>query len=182
MVTQEQLQQIMPNLALERVQTFLPWLNKAMDNVSINTPLRIAYFLAQIAHESGELRWWLEQDDGMNYDITVNPHLAAILGNTQPGDGPKYKGRSPIQLTGRSNYTNCGSSLGIDLVNSPELAEMHEHGFDVTTWYWSTHNLNEYADNQDFLGLTQKINGGLTGEDDREKYLAVAKQVLQISS
>jgi predicted chitinase len=178
MISLDQLQTIMPNLPAERAQTFLPWLNAAMDEGEINTPLRMAAFLGQIAAESGELRFWLEQANGMHYDITVNPHLAGILGNDQPGDGPKYKGRGPIQLTGKSNYTVCGNAISVDLVNNPDSAASHEVGFRVAVWYWGTKNLNTLADVPDYDTITFKINGGYNGKPLRDKYYAIAKQAL----
>ncbi len=163
-VTVEQLRSIMPNLSQERAQQYLPYLNQAMAEANINTPQRKAAFLAQLAHESGELRYMEELASGSAYEGRRD------LGNTQPGDGVRYKGRGPIQLTGRANYRAAGQALGIDLEGNPERAKDPDVAFRVAAWFWSSRNLNTYADAGNFREVTRRINGGYNGLESREAY------------
>jgi len=171
MLTSAQLKAIMPKCIKVN---YLDDLNKAMVEAEINTPLRVAAFLAQLAHESGEFRYMEELASGEAYEGRKD------LGNTQKGDGKRYKGRGPIQLTGRSNYRLAGAALHLDLEGLPELAATPAVGFRVAGWYWTTHGCNALADAGNFLGITKKINGGTNGLSDREKYYKVAKTVLGI--
>jgi len=134
----------------------------AMGVAQINTPLRCAHFLAQVAHESGELQWPEELATGAAYEGRAD------LGNTQPGDGRKFKGRGFIQLTGRSNYAAYGRDIRRDLIADP-WAVSREPALccGVATWYWGRHNLNALADHDDCETITRRINGGLTGLPDR---------------
>ena len=100
------------------------------------------------------------------------------LGNTQPGDGKRYKGRGPIQLTGRANYQKFGDLLGLDLINNPTIAATKEVGFRIAGLFWQSHGLNELADQQQFETITRRINGGLNGQADRVMYYERAKKVL----
>lgn len=168
MLTVEQLTACMPRLKPIRAGYFLPYLNAAMDEAQITTPLRQAAFLAQLAHESGHLRYWEELADGKAYEGRVD------LGNTQKGDGPRYKGRGPIQLTGRKNYRAAGAALGLDLEDVPEHALKPDVGFRVAGWYWTTRGLNALADKRDFDRITRRINGGLNGKADRDALYARA--------
>ncbi|UGT93058.1 hypothetical protein LTS72_06970 [Mycobacterium ostraviense] len=173
-ITAEQLRQIMPTLSPEKAAQYLPMLDKAMAEAQINKPQRRAAFLAQLAHESGELKWFEEFADGSAYEGRTD------LGNIQPGDGPRFKGRGPIQITGRSNYTRAGQALGVDLANNPDLAARPDIGFRIAQWYWTTHNLNILADGgpANFDDITRAINGGLTNKADRDQYYATALRVL----
>jgi len=171
-ITMEQLARIMPRCPRKHLQRYLPHLNAAMDEFEINSPVRIAAFLAQLAHESGELRFWRELASGEAYEGRVD------LGNTQPGDGPRYKGRGPIQLTGRTNYHAAGYALRIDLEKHPERACWPEVGFRIAGWYWRRHGCNELADRGDFTGITRVINGGLSHLECRRKYYRIALEVL----
>ncbi len=102
------------------------------------------------------------------------------LGNTQPGDGPRYKGRGLIQLTGRANYTHYGQVLGLDLVGNPDLAAAPPTALDIACEYWREHGLNQFADQDDIETITRRINGGLNGIDSRRLYLALAQAALGI--
>jgi predicted chitinase len=103
------------------------------------------------------------------------------LGNTQPGDGERFKGRGPIQLTGRTNYRACGAFLGVDLEAQPERAKDPDVAFRTAGWFWKGHGCNELADYGDeisFKAITRHINGGLNGLVSREAYYAKAREVL----
>lgn len=171
-VTVAQLRAIMPNLPPDKAQQYLPLLNQAMAEAHIDTPRRQAAFLAQLAHESGELKYFEELASGAAYEGRRD------LGNTQPGDGVRYKGRGPIQLTGRNNYRAAGQALGLDLEANPALAARPDVGFRTAAWFWNSRNLSPLADQGNFRAITKKINGGYNGEAGREKYWARAKQAL----
>ncbi|WP_395812024.1 LysM peptidoglycan-binding domain-containing protein [Archangium minus] len=171
-VSLAQLRQIMPNLSQAKAEQYLPHLNRAMAEAGINTPKRQAAFLAQLAHESGEFRYMEEIASGAAYEGRRD------LGNTQPGDGVRFKGRGPIQLTGRANYRAAGQALGIDLENNPKRAADPDVGFRTAAWFWNSRNLNSYADAGNFREVTRRINGGYNGLASREAYYQRALNVL----
>lgn len=172
LLTVDQLRRIMPNLPREKAEEYLPHLVEAMQEADITTPQRMAFFLAQVAHESCDLNYMEEIASGAAYEGRKD------LGNTQSGDGKRYKGRSPIQLTGRANYRAAGKALGIDLEGHPERAKDPDVAFRIAGWYWQSRNLNRWADLGDFVKVTRLINGGTTGLAHREKYLRRAREVL----
>jgi predicted chitinase len=180
MLTDVQLQQIMPNLAAAKRALYLPHLNAALRAHGIDTALRTAAFVAQLAHESGEFRWmeeiWGPTDAQRRYEPPSD--LAARLGNTQTGDGKRFKGRGPIQITGRSNYRTYGDLLGIDLAADPAKAATPEVAFATAGLYWQRNGLNELADARQFVTITKRINGGTNGLADRQMYYARALAVL----
>ncbi|MCY1081761.1 LysM peptidoglycan-binding domain-containing protein [Archangium lansingense] len=102
----------------------------------------------------------------------------ADLVNTQPGDGVRFKGRGPIQLSGRANYRAAGRALGIDLENNPTRAADPDVGFRTAAWYWNNRHLNSYADAGNFDAITYRVNGGYNGKASRDAYYARALQVL----
>jgi len=162
---------IMPHAA-SRVDQWIVPLNEAMDAYSINTPLRQAAFLAQIAYESGELRYVRELASGTAYEGRAD------LGNTQAGDGVRYKGRGLIQVTGRSNYGSCGTALHLPLIDHPEMLELPQYAALSAAWFWDSRRLNALADNGSFKEITKKINGGYNGWAQRKEYYERAKAVL----
>lgn len=99
-------------------------------------------------------------------------------GNTQPGDGWKYRGRGLKQITFKANYDTCGKALGLDLVNNPDLLLLDQNAARSAGWFWSANNCNSFADKDDIVGLTKRINGGINGLDDRKARYSVAKRVL----
>lgn len=159
-MTPEQLQAAMPYSGA-RAHVYAAPLTAAMQEFGINTPRRQAAFIAQIAHESGSLRYTLENADGSAYEGRLD------LGNTRAGDGRRYKGRGLLQLTGRANYLACAAGLGLSLIEHPELLEAPTGACRSAGWYWQRRNLNAHADRDAFAALTKAINGGYTHIDER---------------
>ena len=184
MLSDAQLQKIMPKLAPAKRALYLPHLNEAMQRCGIDTPLRVAAFAAQLAHESGEFRWMEEIWGPTAAQLRYEPpgDLARRLGNTQPGDGQRFKGRGPIQITGRFNYRKYGELLGVDLSADPACAAAPEHAFATAGLFWQHNGLNELADARDFVAITKRINGGTNGLADRQRYYASALEVLVASA
>ncbi len=182
MLTDSALEEIMPTLSEAKRQLYLPFINKVMEIYEINTMLRASAFLAQIAHESGELRFmeeiWGPTAQQKKYEPPSD--LARTLGNTQPGDGKRYKGRGPIQITGRANYKKYGDLLGVDLEGNPDLAATPQFAFSTAGLFWKTRGLNELADVQDFITITKRINGGTTGLNERQRYYETAMNALGV--
>lgn len=168
-----QLKQIAPLVSNARISKYLNALNVTMQKYEINTPLRMAHFLAQILHESGSLRYNEEIASGSAYEGRKD------LGNTQPGDGIKFKGRGLMQLTGRANYKTYGQFIGVNLESNPEVVAT-TYAVDVAGWFFATKNLNALADKDDVVTITKRINGGLNGFADRKQYLERAKKVFGI--
>jgi putative chitinase len=183
MLSENDLRQIMPRIPTDKFQIYFLMLNRVMSDFQIDPPLRAAAFLAQLAHESGQLRFMEEIWGPTAAQLRYEPpsDLAAKLGNTQAGDGKLYRGRGPIQITGRSNYKRYGDMLGVDLIRNPGLAATTQIAFQIAGLYWVTNGLNELADVQDFIGITRRINGGTNGLADRQQYYAIAKNVLGVN-
>jgi putative chitinase len=170
---EEKLEGVYIHAAATVVARFFAAMLAGMTSAAVDTPLRQAHFLAQVGHESGELRYTEELASGNAYENRKD------LGNTQSGDGPRFKGRGLIQLTGRSNYAAFGESVELDLLRDPKrLATDPRLAVDAATWFWKKHKLNALADRDDTLALTRKINGGSNGLADREAKLRRAKWFL----
>lgn len=185
-ITIAQLRSIMPN-AGERARIYLIPIMKTLEMFEINNRLRIASFLAQIAHESGELRYTMEiwgptesqrrysdRDDLGN----TNPIARKSAEHNMDNTGHFYRGRGLIQITGYYNYVDAGEALDVDLVANPKLAELPDLSSMIAGWFWKTHGCNELADDGKFKTITRRINGGLNGYDDRMKYYKKALVVL----
>lgn len=174
-ITQHLLEVLMPLARPEHAARYFQPLQGCMANNQINTPLRQAHFLAQLGHESGSFRFPEEIADGSRYEGRVD------LGNTQPGDGKRFKGRGLIQITGRVNYTAYGKARNRDFVtgNNPSLLATDPMlAADCSGWYWTSRGLNTLADKDDVRQITLKINGGFNGLDDRMRRLQLAKCLL----
>lgn len=171
-LTEDNLRKIYANAKLSNIQKYLPFINKYMEEYEINTLNRLQMFIAQVGHESGELIYSKELASGKAYEGRKD------LGNTQTGDGVKFKGRGLIQITGRDNYTALGKDFGVDFINHPELLETPEYAVRSAFWFWKKNKLNVYCDKNDFKTLTKKINGGFNGLDDRCRLLDLAKKYL----
>lgn len=174
-ITQQQLLQILPT-AGPVAGVFVPVLNAAMGHYQIVGTKRVAAFIAQIGHESGQLKYvkeiWGPTAVQGKYEGRKD------LGNTVVGDGSKYRGRGLIQITGRANYMACGEGLGLDLIKQPELLEKPQHACMSAAWFWATKGLSTLADAGQFDKITQRINGGLNGAADRQALYARALKVL----
>lgn len=144
----------------QRADIFAEPLTRTFAEFGINTPKRQAAFLANIAHESASLKYVLEIASGDAYEGRKD------LGNTQPGDGRRFKGRGLPQITGRDNYLACGLALGLDLITHPELLEQPLPAARSAGWFWKVKNLAPLADADKFGSLRKIWNGGYNGLDD----------------
>jgi putative chitinase len=202
MVTVDQLQQIFPHGDANDIGQICDPLNAAMDEFGINSAMQQAMFIAQCGHESGvfsiaeeNLNYsakgllatfprYFQQQNANNYarqpEKIGNYVYGNRMGNGNPstGDGFRYRGRGLIQLTGKDNYTACGTALGVDLVSDPSYLTQPEGAARSAAWFWSSHNLNRYADADDIVGSTRRINGGTIGLSERQTYYNAAKSVL----
>ena len=198
-ITVQQLLQVLPN-AGQVAGVFVPVLNTAMSGYQIVGTKRIAAFVAQVGHESGHLVRLVEN---LNYSADAlrriwpsrfNAELASTaarkpeqianiaygkrMGNTEQGDGWKYRGRGLIQITGKNNYRACGEALGLYLIAQPELLEKPQHACMSAAWFWATNGLNTLVDAGKFDAITQRINGGQNRAADRQALYAKALKVL----
>jgi putative chitinase len=203
-ITKEQLAQLIPgNPYLDQ---WCNALNEILPDYGIDTPQRVAAFIAQCAHESGNFRALKEN---LNYraetlrklfskyfptddlarvyasmpnkqEAIANRIYASRMGNgdEQSGDGFRYCGRGLIQLTGKDNYTFFAGSLDIPVEEAAEYLQTFEGAVQSACWFWETNNLNQWADKDDILTLTKRINGGTIGLEDRKKHYEHAKHVL----
>jgi putative chitinase len=179
---------------------------KICPEYEINTKERLAAFIAQCAHESGNFKWLKENlnysaealdrvfpkyfknagRDAEDYhrqpEKIANVVYASRMGNgdTDSGDGWKFCGRGLIQLTGRENYTWFAASLDMDVEDVPEYLETFEGAVQSACFFWEQNNLNKWADEGDILTLTKRINGGTIGLEDRKKHYAHALEVLGV--
>jgi putative chitinase len=140
-----------------------------LESYDIASRLRIAHFLGQTCEESAGYRTTEEFASGREYEGRQD------LGNTQKGDGPRYKGRGLLQLTGRANYADYGKALGVDLVNNPTLAAQPALSLKIACEYWKRHDINADCDRDDAQAVTRKVNGGLNGLSDRIAFTQKAK-------
>lgn len=187
LLTREQLVGIMPYTKQKRADNWLLPLNWAMEEFNVNTPIRIACFLANVAHESGELLYVRELASGEEYDTG---RKALRLGNTpeDDDDGRKYKGRGPIQITGADNYRRCGLALDLPLLEHPEWLEQPVNGSRAAGWFWETNGLNALAELQDFTGCCAVVNTGnrltpaakIRGYAERARYYRRACKLLGV--
>lgn len=205
MLTADILRAALPAARPTDIAKFATPLAEACAEWGIDTPLRLAAFLAQIAHESGQLRALVEN---LNYSAeallrvfprhfearqaaTYARHPDRIAsrvyanrmgnGDEASGDGWRYRGRGLIQVTGKANYAACGPALGLDLIAQPELLEQPGPAARSAGWFWHWNGLNRPADARDIETITRRINGGLTGLDDRKACYARACAAMEVS-
>ena len=168
-------------MGLAKAQQWANAFQAACDRFAINTPLRVAHFFAQVMHESMGLYYtrelWGPTPAQQGYEGRAD------LGNTERGDGRRFMGRGPIELTGRGNYRKAGKALGLDLEGHPEQVEQPAIGAMVAGWFWQSHGLNELADQgaDRVSAITQIVNGGLTHLAERQARFNVAWALLQQS-
>lgn len=172
LLTFHQLSNIAIHTDLDRLKPLVTPLNEAMTKYQINTPLRIAHFIAQVAHESDGFNALEEYASGADYEWRDD------LGNTQEGDGVRYKGRGLICVTGRFNYASISKDLGVDFVSNPELLANPKYSAISAAWFWNRESLNLIADRDDIIRITRTVNGGTNGLADRKSYLSRAKIAL----
>ena len=154
------------------IRTYFALFKTMLPKYHINTPLRIAHFLAQVGHESLSLKYTRELASGEAYENRAD------LGNTEPGDGVRFRGRGLIQLTGRDNYARYGAYAGLDLLkkgNEELIASTPKYALDVSLWFWDSRKLNSHADADNLRAITRRVNGGYNGLADRQDYLDRAK-------
>lgn len=194
-LTTDILRAICPHTNYATLQGYVPYLQKSLGWAEAITPLRASHFISQLGYETAYFSEMTEDKDPLNtisvpfdkYELGTYPELDAMkrsiacrLGNTQKGDGALFIGRGWPQITGRDNYTRCGTAIGLDLVNHPELAALPENAARIAAWFWMTHNLNPLADADDCVGVTKVINGGSNGLQWRQTALLHAKQAFDI--
>ena len=172
MITKEMLRKLAPTAKEEIISHLAENLDDQLAKYNIDNYLRVCHFLAQAAHESASFRTLEEYASGSAYEGRKD------LGNVQPGDGRRYKGRGIFQLTGRANYRTYGQKLGLDLEGNPDLAKEPLVSIKTACEYWNSRNLSELADKDDVRGVTRKINGGFNGLADRIQYLQKAKAII----
>lgn len=205
MLSLEQIKPIIPDMNWARAESYLPYLNTVLPEFEINTPLRKAHFLAQLAHESGGLKYL---EENLNYSAQglrsvfgkyfktteiaeeyarkpekiANRVYANRMGNgdEQSGDGWKYRGRGLIQLTGKSNYQRFAVDYSIDCVNNPDLLLGPKTALISACWFWKKNNINTYADADDIHMVTKRINGGNNGILHRQLYLDSFKKLYDL--
>jgi putative chitinase len=173
LISKQQLAWVFKEADPKRIDRFLPYLNQTLEEFEINTPQRIRMFLAQIGHESGQLRYVRELASGEAYEGRKD------LGNTSPGDGVRYKGRGLIQITGKANYVRVSQALGLPLLEKPELLEEDQNAVRSAGWFWYKNNLNSLADMGLFREVTKRINGGYNGYADRYKLYQRALEIIK---
>ena len=199
----EQLKQIVENNPY--IEYWHRALVQLLPDYEINTPQRMAAFLAQCAHESGGFRAIKENlnyraaslrklfpkyfpDDAIAEQYASQPNKQELIanrvyanrmgnGDEASGDGFRYCGRGLIQLTGKQNYTRFAESIDTPVESIPEFLTTFEGAIQSACWFWETNNLNQYADNNDILTMTKRINGGTIGLEDRMKHYAHALEV-----
>ena len=180
-ITEQQLLHIMPN-ARRSAGVYVPAINAAARRWQFDRPKRLAAFLAQVGHESGQLQFTRELGGSAYLAKYDTGKLAERLGNTPEadGDGQLYRGRGLIQVTGRYNYLKCSLALFQDerLLRTPELLEQPEWAAQSAGWYWWVKELNTLADQDRFTDITKRINGGTNGIAERRALWARAREVL----
>ena len=175
-ITKEQLQKL--NIKDALIDRYIVYLNETLEKYSINTPLRISNFLAQILHESGDFHYTQELASGKAYEFRLD------LGNDLKGEGVKYLGRGLIQLTGDYTYKRYGSYVKYDFNKNPKDLASPKYACDSAGWFWTVfkkdkfgNNLNSFSDKNDFVKITYFVNGGFNGFHDRLRNYSEALEV-----
>ncbi len=205
MISEQEFKLIIPDVNWKYAQSYVSMFDTILPRYDINTPLRKAHFLAQVAHESGGFKFVSEN---LNYSAKALygifrkyfPTLAAAEtyarqpekiankvyanrmsnGNEASGDGWKYRGRGLIQLTGKDNYSKFSGDAHQDFVGNPDLVATPEWALASACWFWKQRNINRYADADDIHMVTKKINGGYNGIENRQHFLDEFKKLYGI--
>ncbi len=204
MLASNQMKDIIPNVNWNIAKSYLPFVDTVLPQYGIDTTLRKVHFMAQVAHESGGLKF---NEENLNYSAKAlrlmfrkyfpsiemaeqyhrQPEKIAnrIYGNRmgngdeQSGEGWKYRGRGLIQLTGKENYTRFSKDNNIDAVNNPELLLQPKWALTSACWYWKKRKINRFADEDDIFMVTKKVNGGKHGIMNRQQYLDAFKTLYE---
>jgi len=179
-ITKQQLENIIAPVRYDdtKLQAITDALNETFNKYDISNGLRMCHFLAQVLHESSAFRFsveiWGNTDAQKKYDTRVD------LGNTPEldGDGFKYRGRGWIQLTGKTNYRLASAEFGQDFLGEPDLLAKEPWDSLAAGWFWNRRKLNTFADADDIISITKRVNGGFNGLNDRKMWLTKAKNVL----
>lgn len=164
--------------SVARAGVWLGPVNAAMARFEINTSKRAAAFIAQIAHESGRFQFVREIWNPAQCPWQARYEGRLDLGNTEAGDGSRFRGRGLIQITGRANYRSCGAALEQDFEANPALLERPDYAALSAAWFWKSHGCNALADRDEFTNITRRINGGTNGLADRKALWETAKGAL----
>lgn len=182
-LTIRQLEFLYPHAPKENLIPFTVYRDKMIKEFDINTQTRYNMFMAQLSHESGGFRYMKEQRSRISAErkYGYKTRVGKILGNTLEGDGQTFLGRGMIQLTGKWNYGYYGKILGLPLHKEPWLAEVPENALNIALHYWDLRKCNQLADQGLFEGITLKINGGLNGQADRNRWLQKIDNLIENS-
>ena len=183
-------------------------LNETFDRFQIDTPMRQAAFIGQCGHECGQFKvleenlnyraatllklfprtprraWGFTPEEAAAYERQPKKIANRIYGNRMnnrdeaSGDGWRFRGRGCIQLTGSANYHHASKALGVDFIMEPDQVATPKYAAMTAGWFWNTHKINQFADVQDWVTMTKRINGGTIGLDDRIKHIMQALQIL----
>jgi len=183
-------------------------LNETFERFQIDTPMRQASFIGQCSHESANFKvleenlnyraatllklfprtakrtWGFTPEEAAAYERQPKKIANRIYGNRMnnrdeaSGDGFRFRGRGILQLTGSANYRHAGKALGVDFIMEPDLVATPKYAAMTAGWFWNTHKINQFADVQDWVTMTKRINGGTIGLDDRIKHIMQALQIL----
>lgn len=202
MITADRLKQLAPNIKPDIASAIATSLEQNRSAYGVTTAQRLAHFLGQVCHESGGFTRFTENLNysaerlcqvwpsrfpnleaakpfARNPDALAEKVYAGRMGNVNPGDGAKFKGRGLIQLTGRANYAEASRYSGLDLIEFPGQAADPAKSAKIALGYWRSRGLNELADQDDIAAITRKINGGLVGLPERREMVEKAREIFR---
>lgn len=204
MITEEQIKSKYPNADTDIVSAIVEAITLLSSKYEINSPIRLAHFLAQTAHESGGFS---VIEENLNYsadslrgifgkyfhsldaeDYACQPEKIANVvyasrmgnGDTDSGDGYMFRGRGLIQLTGRSNYNSIAADLGVGIQDIIDYLGTPDGAVESAAWFWHKNGINKLADTDDVIAVTKKVNGGTIGLEDRQKHTEDFKEILGV--
>jgi putative chitinase len=204
MITKDQLKSNFPHAREDILNSIVENMSELGDKYDINTPIRLAHFLAQTAHESGGFRVieenlnysaeglerifakYFRELDASEYahkpEMIANVVYANRMGNgdTESGDGYRFRGRGLIQLTGRDNYSAMASDLEVQVDDIVGYLATADGALESAAWFWQKNGINQIADNDDVVSVTKKVNGGTIGLEERQKHTEDLKQILGV--